>query len=145
MKIDDDILDFYRGEIIDVHNHLFTHEILDTMVKELTNLRFVSFDHRYQITSTKMYQEEKVSLTIAIPKNYRDRLRTMAAQQNLHDPDQITSASTIAREIICEYIDKVDRLEDEFEKANLADTSIETAYIELPEATTEKLERKRDE
>ena len=49
-----------------------------------------------------MYQEEKVSLTIAIPKSYRDRLRTMAAQQNLHDPDQLTSASTIAREIICE-------------------------------------------
>ena len=55
-----------------------------------------------------MYQEEKVSITIAIPKNYRDRLRTMAAQQNLHDPDQLTSASTIAREIICEYIDDLD-------------------------------------
>jgi septum formation topological specificity factor MinE len=92
-----------------------------------------------------MYQEEKVSLTIAIPKNYRDRLRTMAAQQNLHDPDQLTSASTIAREIICEYIDKIDRLEEEFEKANLADTSIEKAHIELPEATKEKLERKRNE
>jgi len=53
--------------------------------------------------------EEKVSLTIAIPKSYRDRLRTMAAQQNLREPDQLTSASTIAREIICEYIDNLDR------------------------------------
>ena len=56
-----------------------------------------------------MSLEEKVSLTIAIPKNYRDRLRTMAAEQNLHDPDRLTSASTIAREIICEHIDGIDR------------------------------------
>lgn len=53
--------------------------------------------------------EEKVSLTIAIPKSYRDCLRTMAAKKNLLDPDQLTSASTIAREIICEYIDNLDR------------------------------------
>ncbi|MFX0100376.1 MAG: amidohydrolase family protein [Candidatus Hodarchaeota archaeon] len=59
MKIDDDILDFYRGDIIDVHNHLFTHEILEKMIKELTNLRFVTFDHRYKLSSTKMYKEEK--------------------------------------------------------------------------------------
>ena len=74
-----------------------------------------------------MYQEEKVSLTISIPKGYRDRLRTMAAQQNLHDPDQLTSASTIAREIICEYIDEVDRIEQD----------------ELSKAAAENLERKR--
>jgi hypothetical protein len=52
-----------------------------------------------------MQQEEKVSLTIAIPKNYRDRLRTMAAEQNLQNPDRLTSASTIAREIISEFLD----------------------------------------
>ena len=51
--------------------------------------------------------DEKVSLTISIKKEYRDRLRTMAAQQNLHDPDQLTSASTIAREIICEKLDNL--------------------------------------
>jgi hypothetical protein len=51
--------------------------------------------------------EEKVSLTISINKEYRDRLRTMAAEQNLQDPDLLTSASTIAREIICEYLDKI--------------------------------------
>ena len=58
--------------------------------------------------------EEKVSITISINKKYRDRLRTMAAQQNLHDPDQLTSASTIARETICEYIDNIDRIEADF-------------------------------
>ena len=62
-----------------------------------------------------MYQEEKVSLTISIPKSYRDRLRTMAAQQNLHDPDQLTSASTIAREIICGHIDGLECLEAGFQ------------------------------
>lgn len=51
--------------------------------------------------------EEKVSLTISINKEYRDRLRTMAAEQNLQDPDLLTSASTIAREIICEHLDNI--------------------------------------
>jgi len=53
----------------------------------------------------------KVSITISIEKVYRDQLRTMAAKRNLHDPDQLTSASTIAREIICEHLDELDRVE----------------------------------
>ena len=55
-----------------------------------------------------MSKDEKVSLTLSINKEYRDRLRTMAAQQNLNDPDQLTSASTLAREIICEHINKME-------------------------------------
>ena len=74
-----------------------------------------------------MSLEEKVSLTISIAKSYRDRLRTMAAQQNLHDPDQLTSASTIAREIICEYIDEIDCLEDDFATGNNAAKSLQKA------------------
>ncbi len=58
--------------------------------------------------------KEKVSITISIAKSYRDKLRTMAAQQNLHDPDQLTSASTLAREIICEQIDELERVEADF-------------------------------
>jgi hypothetical protein len=49
--------------------------------------------------------EEKVSLTISINKEYRDRLRTIAAKQNFDNPNEVTSASTLAREIICEYLD----------------------------------------
>ena len=64
-----------------------------------------------------MSTQEKVSLTLSINKEYRDRLRTMAAQQNLNDPDQLTSASTLAREIICEYIDALERLEVESREA----------------------------
>ena len=55
-----------------------------------------------------MSTEGKVSLTISVSKEYRDRLRTMAAQQNLSDPDQLTSASTLAREIICKYFDEIE-------------------------------------
>jgi hypothetical protein len=32
----------------------------------------------------------------------------MAAEQNLQDPDRLTSASTIAREIIADYLDGAD-------------------------------------
>ena len=56
----------------------------------------------------------KVSITISIEKGYRDQLRTMAAKRNLHDPDELTSASTIAREIICEHIDELERMEANF-------------------------------
>ena len=58
-----------------------------------------------------MSTEGKVSLTISVDKEYRDRLRTMAAQQNLHDPNQLTSASTLAREIICKYFDEIECLD----------------------------------
>jgi hypothetical protein len=52
-----------------------------------------------------MSENKSVPLMLSIPKIYRNKLRTMAAEQNLKDPDQITSASTIAREIVCAYFD----------------------------------------
>ena len=86
-----------------------------------------------------MSVEEKVSLTISINKKYRDRLRTMAARQNLHDPDQLTSASTIAREIICEQIDEIDRIEADFVAAdNAAKPLKEPARNESSESATDK-------
>ena len=54
-----------------------------------------------------MHQETKVSLTIAINKAYKDKLRIMATEQNLLDQDRVTSASRIAKEIICGYLDKL--------------------------------------
>ena len=72
-----------------------------------------------------------MSLTLSINKEYRDRLRTMAAQQNLNDPDQLTSASTLAREIICEYIDTIDRLEVENREAE--DEALSPSKAELNE------------
>lgn len=91
-----------------------------------------------------MYQEEKVSLTISIAKSYRDCLRTMAAQQNLQDPDQLTSASTIAREIICESIDRIECPEASFkEVASEAEQPAGPEQDQSSEAMTENLERKR--
>lgn len=71
--------------------------------------------------------EEKVSVTISISKEYRDRLRTMAATRNLHDVDQFTTASTIAREIICDHIDELDRIEVDFVAANAESIQVKAA------------------
>ena len=49
-----------------------------------------------------------VPMMISLPKKYRDKLRTMAAEQNLKDPDQVTSAATIAKEIICKHLKQID-------------------------------------
>ena len=51
------------------------------------------------MTKTKL-----VPMMISLPKEYRDKLRTMAAEQNFINPDQVTSAATIAKEIICEHL-----------------------------------------
>jgi hypothetical protein len=86
--------------------------------------------------------DEKVSITISITKSYRDRLRTMAAQQNLHNIDQLTSASTIAREIICEYIDRIECLEAGFKAAvSEAEKQVEPEQEQSSESMTENSER----
>jgi hypothetical protein len=51
---------------------------------------------------------KQVPLMLSIPKSFRDKLRTLAAERNLENPDQVTSASTIAKEIICEYLQQME-------------------------------------
>jgi len=83
--------------------------------------------------------DKKVSITLSIPKAYRDNLRMMAARQNLHDPDKRTSASTIAREIICEYIDHIESIEADFKAAaNAPNLKVESEQFDLSEAVGEK-------
>jgi hypothetical protein len=53
-----------------------------------------------------MDHSKHVPMTLSVPKRYRDILRMMAAEQNLENPDLVTSASTIAREIVCRYLDE---------------------------------------
>ena len=53
-----------------------------------------------------MGQKEKVQLNVLLPVGQRDRLRKIAAEINLKDPTQVTSAATIAREIICDYLNR---------------------------------------
>ena len=61
-----------------------------------------------------MKQPKQVPMMLSIPKAIRDRLRKLAAEQNLKNPDQVTSASTLAREIICQHIAEIaDRSENE--------------------------------
>ena len=54
-----------------------------------------------------MSESRQVPLMLSIPKSFRDKLRIMAAEQNLENPDQVTSASTIAREILCCHLTKI--------------------------------------
>ncbi len=51
-----------------------------------------------------MTKSKLVPMMISLPKEYRDKLRTMAAEKNFRNPDHVTSASTIAKEIICERL-----------------------------------------
>ena len=55
-----------------------------------------------------MDQKEKVQLNVLLPICQRNRLRKTAAEINLKDPTQVTSAATIAREIICDYLNRQD-------------------------------------
>ena len=61
-----------------------------------------------------MAKSKLVPMMISLPKEYRDKLRMMAAKQNLMNPDQVTSAATIAKEIICEQlsIDREPKIEE---------------------------------
>ena len=50
-------------------------------------------------------ENKPVPLMLSIPKSFRDKLRIMAAEKNFKNPDQVTSASTIGREIVCAYFE----------------------------------------
>ena len=63
-----------------------------------------------------MPKERGLPLMLSIPRECRDRLREIAARQNLENPNQVTSASTIAREIICRYLDRVEAGSDNNKK-----------------------------
>ena len=58
-----------------------------------------------------MDPEKLVSITISLPQTYRDRLRRMAAQQNLENPERFTSISQLGREIICGYLNPLKKKE----------------------------------
>lgn len=51
-----------------------------------------------------MDTERLVSITISVPKTYRDQLRRMIAESNLKNPDKVTSLSELGRQIFCEYL-----------------------------------------
>jgi hypothetical protein len=50
---------------------------------------------------------EKVPFMLSIPKEYRDQLRRMAAENNFKNPDTQTFAATIATKVLCEYLEQL--------------------------------------
>ena len=55
-----------------------------------------------------MSENPQVPLMITMPKKYRNQLRAMAAKQNSENLDKVTSASSLAKEIVCEYLDRLE-------------------------------------
>lgn len=55
-----------------------------------------------------MSQDLKIALLVSLPEVYFDCLRKMAAKHNYENPREQTSAATIARGIICRYLDGLD-------------------------------------
>ena len=50
-----DTLDLYSGNIIDVHNHLFTPRIIKTMIKGMDPKRFDNFDKKFNISNNPVF------------------------------------------------------------------------------------------
>ena len=63
-------------------------------------------------------KNRQVPMMLSVPPDCRDKLRQMAARRNFHNPERVTSASTIARELVLEGIDRIERME-----LNLAPTN----------------------
>ena len=47
---------------------------------------------------------KNVAIMLSIPEKYRNLLRTMAAERNLSNPNQVTSAARIGSMIIVDYL-----------------------------------------
>ena len=60
-------------------------------------------------------KNRQAALMLSVPPECRDKLRQMAARRNFHNPERVTSASTIARELVLEGIERIEGVE-----ANLA-------------------------
>ena len=67
-----------------------------------------------------MENDRSVSLTISLPKTYRDLVRKKAAEWNLDHPDEIITGARIARDIVMEYLDQWEKdLNNSTEKGSL--------------------------
>jgi len=68
-----------------------------------------------------MDTERLVSITISVPKSYRDQLRRIVAQSNLENLDRAMNISRMGREIILAYLNS---LNEEQTKGNANDRDI---------------------
>ena len=51
---------------------------------------------------------KQVPLMLTVPKECRDRLRKMAAERNLQNPNKVVAASTIARDLLVEFLSEIE-------------------------------------
>ena len=58
-----------------------------------------------------MNQTKQVPMMLSLPQEARDKLRILAAEQNLRNPNRVTAAATIARELVLEGIEKIEQME----------------------------------
>ncbi len=54
------------------------------------------------MTQTK----QGVPIMLTVPKEIRNKLRELAAQENLKNPDKVTSAAEIGKKILINYLEK---------------------------------------
>jgi hypothetical protein len=60
-----------------------------------------------------MGTKKKVQLNIYIAESYRNMLGKMAGERMLKNPGKSASASQIGAEIICEYLNNMERKKEE--------------------------------
>jgi len=54
-----------------------------------------------------MTTEKVISVTIAIPRPYRDLLRKLVLEANIKDPEHTVTVSEMGREIMCAALKKI--------------------------------------
>ena len=54
-----------------------------------------------------MSTEKVISISIGIPKVYRDFLRRMALEESMKNPDRMVTVSQIGRELLCGQLKKI--------------------------------------
>ena len=54
-----------------------------------------------------MTTEKVISISIGIPKVYRDLLRRLVLEANMKEPEHTVTLSQIGREIMCEALEKI--------------------------------------
>lgn len=50
--------------------------------------------------------QDKVQVNICLPRYYRGKLRRIAAERMVEDPDKVESVASVGAEIIREYLEK---------------------------------------
>jgi len=54
-----------------------------------------------------MTTEKVISISIGIPKVYRDLLRRLVLEANIKDPEHTVTVSEMGREIMCAALEKI--------------------------------------